>query len=53
MYIALKLLRDGADLTTTTRFPKDAVRRFSSVNDSADLIMQHRQSDVVLAYTQR
>lgn len=52
MYIALKLLRDGADLTITTRFPKDAVRRFSSVNDSADLIMQHRQSDVVLAHTQ-
>ncbi|AKE41235.1 Dehydrogenase/oxidoreductase [Corynebacterium kutscheri] len=34
MYIALKLLRDGADLTITTRFPKDAVRRFSAVADS-------------------
>ncbi|MDU0477716.1 SDR family NAD(P)-dependent oxidoreductase [Staphylococcus chromogenes] len=35
MYIALKLLRDGADLTITTRFPKDAARRFSVVSDSA------------------
>ncbi|MDO4687216.1 MAG: SDR family NAD(P)-dependent oxidoreductase [Corynebacterium sp.] len=34
MYIALKLLRDGADLTITTRFPKDAIRRFSAVEDS-------------------
>ncbi|MEZ2121306.1 SDR family NAD(P)-dependent oxidoreductase [Corynebacterium sp. CCM 9203] len=36
MYIALKLLRDGADLTITTRFPKDAVRRFTAVADSPD-----------------
>lgn len=36
MYIALKLLRDGADLTITTRFPKDAVRRFSAIEDSSD-----------------
>ncbi|MDN5726073.1 MAG: SDR family NAD(P)-dependent oxidoreductase [Propionibacteriales bacterium] len=36
MYIALRLLRDGADLTITTRFPHDAVRRFSSVADSSD-----------------
>lgn len=34
MYIALLLLRDGAHLTITTRFPKDAVRRFSSLPDS-------------------
>ncbi|MGA8257583.1 MAG: short-chain dehydrogenase, partial [Nocardioides sp.] len=27
MYIALRLLRDGAHLTITTRFPHDAVRR--------------------------
>ena len=27
MYIALRLLRDGAHLTITTRFPNDAVRR--------------------------
>lgn len=38
MYIALKLLRDGADLTITTRFPKDAVRRFSAVPDHEDWI---------------
>ncbi|MCL0120195.1 SDR family NAD(P)-dependent oxidoreductase [Corynebacterium pygosceleis] len=38
MYIALKLLRDGADLTITTRFPKDAVRRFTAVADSPDWI---------------
>src|SRR5690606_14321810 len=28
MYIALRLLRDGAHTTITTRFPRDAVRRF-------------------------
>ena len=38
MYIALRLLRDGADLTITTRFPHDAARRFSSLPDSADWI---------------
>jgi NAD(P)-dependent dehydrogenase (short-subunit alcohol dehydrogenase family) len=36
MYIALRLLRDGAHLTITTRFPRDAVRRFSSMDDSAE-----------------
>ncbi len=36
MYIAQLLLRDGAHLTITTRFPKDAVRRFSSLEDSDD-----------------
>ena len=36
MYIALRLLRDGAHTTITTRFPKDAVRRFSSLEDSDD-----------------
>jgi len=36
MYIALRLLRDGADLTITTRFPHDAVRRFSAMPDSAE-----------------
>ncbi len=36
MYIALRLLRDGAHTTITTRFPKDAVRRFSSLEDSTD-----------------
>ena len=36
MYIALRLLRDGAHLTITTRFPHDAVRRFAGLPDSAD-----------------
>lgn len=36
MYIALRLLRDGADLTITTRFPRDAARRFAELSDSAD-----------------
>ena len=36
MHIALRLLRDGADTTITTRFPRDAVRRFASMPDSAD-----------------
>ncbi len=36
MYIALRLLRDGAHTTVTTRFPRDAVRRFSAMPDSAD-----------------
>ncbi|GAA1087857.1 SDR family NAD(P)-dependent oxidoreductase [Tsukamurella strandjordii] len=34
MYIALRLLRDGADLTITTRFPTDAARRFAALADS-------------------
>jgi NAD(P)-dependent dehydrogenase (short-subunit alcohol dehydrogenase family) len=34
MHIALRLLRDGAHLTVTTRFPNDAVRRFCSMPDS-------------------
>jgi NAD(P)-dependent dehydrogenase (short-subunit alcohol dehydrogenase family) len=36
MYIALRLLRDGAELTITTRFPKDAARRFRAMADSSD-----------------
>jgi len=36
MYIALRLLRDGAHTTITTRFPKDAVRRFAACEDSGD-----------------
>ena len=35
MYIALRLLRDGAHTTITTRFPKDAIRRFTAMPDSA------------------
>jgi NAD(P)-dependent dehydrogenase (short-subunit alcohol dehydrogenase family) len=38
MYIALRLLRDGAHTTITTRFPKDAMRRFASLEDSGDWI---------------
>ncbi len=36
MYIALRLLRDGAHTTITTRFPNDAVRRFTAMPDSSD-----------------
>jgi NAD(P)-dependent dehydrogenase (short-subunit alcohol dehydrogenase family) len=42
MYIALRLLRDGAHTTITTRFPSDAVRRFTSMEDSADWIHRLR-----------
>jgi NAD(P)-dependent dehydrogenase (short-subunit alcohol dehydrogenase family) len=38
MYIALRLLRDGAHTTITTRFPNDAVRRFGALPDSAEWI---------------
>ena len=38
MYIALRLLRDGAHTTITTRFPRDAVRRFRALPDSDDWI---------------
>ena len=38
MYIALRLLRDGAHLTVTTRFPHDAARRFAAQEDSSDWI---------------
>ena len=31
MHIALRLLRDGAHTTITTRFPNDAVRRFTAM----------------------
>jgi len=42
MYIALRLLRDGAHLTITTRFPRDAARRFSSLEDSGDWLHRLR-----------
>src|SRR4051794_33252371 len=42
MYIALRLLRDGAHTTITTRFPRDAVRRFASQPDSAEWIHRLR-----------
>ncbi|AVZ76623.1 short-chain dehydrogenase [Streptomyces lunaelactis] len=38
MYIALRLLRDGAHTTITTRFPSDAIRRFKAMSDSDDWI---------------
>jgi NAD(P)-dependent dehydrogenase (short-subunit alcohol dehydrogenase family) len=42
MYIALRLLRDGAHTTITTRFPADAVRRFTAMPDSADWLHRLR-----------
>lgn len=42
MYIALRLLRDGAHTTITTRFPNDAVRRFASMPDSSDWLHRLR-----------
>ncbi|TFB90505.1 SDR family NAD(P)-dependent oxidoreductase [Cryobacterium algoricola] len=42
MYIALRLLRDGAHTTITTRFPRDAVRRFTAMPDSADWLHRLR-----------
>ena len=38
MYIALRLLRDGAHTTITTRFPRDAARRFAAMHDSDEWI---------------
>jgi NAD(P)-dependent dehydrogenase (short-subunit alcohol dehydrogenase family) len=42
MYIALRLLRDGAHTTITTRFPADAIRRFTAMKDSTDWIHRLR-----------
>jgi NAD(P)-dependent dehydrogenase (short-subunit alcohol dehydrogenase family) len=42
MYIALRLLRDGAHTTITTRFPNDAVRRFAAMDDSAQWLHRLR-----------
>jgi len=42
MYIALRLLRDGAHTTITTRFPHDAVRRFTAMEDSGDWLHRLR-----------
>jgi NAD(P)-dependent dehydrogenase (short-subunit alcohol dehydrogenase family) len=33
-HVALKLLRDGAEVLVTTRFPRDAARRFAALPDS-------------------
>ncbi|MEU7824556.1 SDR family NAD(P)-dependent oxidoreductase [Catellatospora sp. NPDC049133] len=35
-HIALKLLRDGADVLVTTRFPHDAARRFAALPDASE-----------------
>ena len=42
MYIALRLLRDGAHLTITTRFPRDAARRFAALPDSPEWLHRLR-----------
>ncbi|SDB88023.1 short chain dehydrogenase [Sanguibacter gelidistatuariae] len=42
MYIALRLLRDGAHTTITTRFPNDAIRRFKAMDDAEDWIHRLR-----------
>ncbi|WP_405494712.1 SDR family NAD(P)-dependent oxidoreductase [Nocardia sp. NBC_00511] len=42
MYIALRLLRDGAHTTITTRFPNDAIRRFAAQPDSTDWLHRLR-----------
>ncbi|MGC4173965.1 SDR family NAD(P)-dependent oxidoreductase [Demequina sp.] len=42
MHIALRLLRDGAYTTITTRFPRDAVRRFSAMDDAGDWLHRLR-----------
>jgi NAD(P)-dependent dehydrogenase (short-subunit alcohol dehydrogenase family) len=34
-HLALKMLRDGAEVVVTTRFPVDAARRFAAVSDVA------------------
>ncbi|MGA7204702.1 MAG: short-chain dehydrogenase, partial [Specibacter sp.] len=42
MYIALRLLRDGAHTTITTRSPKDAARRFAAMEDSSEWLHRLR-----------
>src|SRR5690606_29569173 len=42
MYIALRLLRDGAHTTVTTRFPNDAARRFAALADSPEWLHRLR-----------
>jgi NAD(P)-dependent dehydrogenase (short-subunit alcohol dehydrogenase family) len=48
MYIALRLLRDGAQTTITTRFPRDAARRFAAMPDSADWLHRLRIAGIDL-----
>lgn len=40
--VALKLLRDGADVLVTTRFPRDAARRFAAVPDAEEWLPRLR-----------
>ncbi|MCW4466420.1 SDR family NAD(P)-dependent oxidoreductase [Glutamicibacter sp. MNS18] len=42
MHIALRLLRDGAHTTITTRFPRDAARRFAALEDAPDWLHRLR-----------
>lgn len=35
-HVALKLLRDGAEVLVVTRFPRDAARRYAAVPDAGD-----------------
>ncbi|GAA1285143.1 oxidoreductase [Planotetraspora silvatica] len=35
-HLVLKMLRDGAEVLVTSRFPRDAARRFAAVPDSAE-----------------
>jgi NAD(P)-dependent dehydrogenase (short-subunit alcohol dehydrogenase family) len=42
MYIALRLLRDGAETTITTRFPRDAARRFAAMGDAGEWLHRLR-----------
>ena len=42
MHIALRLLRDGAHTTITTRFPRDAVRRFAAMDDASEWLHRLR-----------
>ncbi len=48
MYIALRLLRDGAHTTITTRFPRDAARRFAAMQDSGDWLHRLRIAGIDL-----
>ncbi|MEF9873812.1 MULTISPECIES: SDR family oxidoreductase [Micrococcaceae] len=48
MHIALRLLRDGAHTTITTRFPKDAARRFAALEDSAEWMHRLRIAGIDL-----
>lgn len=46
--VALKMLRDGATVHLTSRFPRDAARRFSEVADSSDWLGRVRVHGVDL-----